>query len=159
MITKPRSRSLSLNQLVNRITAPVLKKRGFRDVQIIENWSEIVCPQLAALSLPEKLSHRGRDGAVLTVRVEGAMALELQHMVPQILERINQFYGRDAISRLQIIQGPLPMPARRPKKIIIDEENKRAAEQYVEDFPDGPLRSALSRLGGQVLQRHRKNNK
>ena len=83
----------SVGAVLGRIIAPTLKKRGFRQIDILAHWSMIVGPQLAALSCPERINRSGRlspdGGAVLTVKVEGAMALEVQHMAPLILERIN----------------------------------------------------------------------
>ncbi len=64
---------------------------------------------LARLSQPVRLSRKAtRDGqgGVLTIKVEGAMALELQHLAPQIIERLNSYYGYPAIGKLNIIQGP-----------------------------------------------------
>jgi hypothetical protein len=88
----------AIGAVLGRITAPVLKKRGFREIDILSHWSVIVGPQLAAWSCPERISRNGRgtqDGAVLTVKVEGAMALEVQHMAPLILERIQPaLWGR-----------------------------------------------------------------
>ena len=74
----------SVGTVLGRIIAPTLKKRGFRQIDILAHWPMIVGDQLAALSCPERISRSGRlspdGGAVLTVKVEGAMALEVQHM-------------------------------------------------------------------------------
>ena len=47
---------------------------------------------------------RGRLGATLVVRVEGARATEVEHLGPRIIERVNQFYGYRAIDRLKVTQ-------------------------------------------------------
>jgi hypothetical protein len=54
---------------------------------------------------PEALAR----GGTLKLRVARHRALELQHRAPLVIERINLFFGRDAVTRLALIQGPLPL--------------------------------------------------
>ena len=149
----------AVGAVLGRITAPVMKKRGFREVDILSHWPLIVGAQLAALSCPERISRNGRgtqDGAVLTVRVEGAMALEVQHMAPLILERINQHYGAGALARLNIVQGPLPLDylkAQSARETPLSEDELAAAEAALEGFANSRLKQALARLGARVERR------
>lgn len=84
-----------------------MKKRGFAEVRVATRWPEIVGENLAGQTLPEKLS-RGRDGGTLTLRVSGAAALELTYLTPQLIERINTYFGFRAVARLHFVQGPIP---------------------------------------------------
>lgn len=156
VVTKASTRSVPLSSVLGKLTGPVLKRRGFRDIHVIDHWSEIVGAQLAALSLPERLSRVSGEGAVLTIRVDGAMALEVQHMAPQILERINQFYGSNVITRLKIIQAPVNPSTTRYRRA--DPELSTAVESAdaaLDHFPPGRLRQALARLGGRIIRNSR----
>ena len=119
----------------------------------------IVGPQLAALSCPERISRNGRGtetGALLTVKVEGAMALEVQHMSPLILERINQHYGAGSIARLKIAQGPLPLDylkAQAARQTPLAETEIAEAEAALGAFHNRRLKAALARLGARVARR------
>src|SRR5205814_4040428 len=75
------------------------------------DWPAVIGADIAAATWPQAL---GRDGA-LKLRVAAATALELQHRAPLLIERINVYLGRPAVSRLVFVQGPLPLapPARR----------------------------------------------
>ena len=152
----------AVGAVLGRITSPIMKKRGFRQVDILAHWSMIVGPQLAALSCPERISRSGRgtqDGAVLTVKVEGAMALEVQHMAPLILERINQHYGGGAIARLNIVQGPLPMDylkAYAAREMPLSDDEIAAAETALGGFENSRLKLALARLGARVERRNKR---
>ena len=68
-------------------------------------WSAVAGAELAAQAWPEKL---GRDGA-LKLRVAPGFALDLQHRAPLVIERINVFFGRAAVTRLVLVQGTLPL--------------------------------------------------
>lgn len=130
-----------------------MNRRGFSDSRMLENWSAIVGPQLAAMSQPVRLSRRksGRDGedtagGVLTVKAEGAIALEIQHLAPQIIDRLNSYYGHAAISRLNIIQGPVtitPSPLNPPP---IKEEDISALADDFEEIETPRLKRALASL-------------
>ena len=90
-------------------------RRGFGEGGLIAQWPAIAGEEIARHSAPLKLSFpRGeRQGGTLTVRVAGAFAVELQHVAPLLIERINAYLGYGAITRLRLEQGRLP-PRRRP---------------------------------------------
>jgi hypothetical protein len=149
----------SVGAVLGKIIAPTLRKRGFREIDILAHWPMIVGPHIAALSCPERISRRGSDGAVLRVRVEGAMALEVQHMSPLILERINQHYGAGSITRLSIIQGPLPLAPMRKENRPPNLSELADAERALPEFPEGRLKTALTRLGARIARKPADQNK
>ena len=50
---------------------------------------------------------------MLTVTVKGAHAAMMQHIAPEIVERVNRFFGYDAVAKVQFRQGDVPAPAPR----------------------------------------------
>ena len=142
-----------VSKVLGRITGRTMNRRGFSDSRMLENWSAIVGPQLAAMSQPVRLSRRksGRDGeetagGVLTVKAEGAIALEIQHLAPQIIDRLNSYYGYAAIARLNIVQGPVTVtlsPLSPPP--IKDEEISALADDF-DEIETPRLKRALASL-------------
>ena len=54
----------------------------------------------------------------MTLRCLGAMALELQHQTPMLLERINSYFGYRAVAQLRLVQGSLRRhPQRKTAKL------------------------------------------
>jgi len=142
---------------LGKITRPALGKRGLSEAEVVLRWPEIVGPQLARQCLPEKLSYRrgATGGGILQVRVEPAAATVVQHLEPQILERVNTYYGYRAVARLQLRQQPLPKAAtarRQPPRRLTDRE-RAALRRAVAGGGDSPLRLALLALGESVLGR------
>ena len=140
---------------VSRIVKPALGKRGFAEGQMVAQWAEIVGADLARRMMPEKLTFppgERRDGA-LRLRVAPGFALEAQHREPQILERLNAFFGYRALARLILVQGPLPADrATAPRRRRDLAASERAAlAQRVASIADGELREALTRLGEAVI--------
>lgn len=92
--------------LVSRAAQPVLKKMGFEEPYIVDHWSDIVGAELAQYVTPLKLSRAQKSqGKTLTVAAPGPLTLELQHKSPQILDRINAYYGHKAIEKLRIVHN------------------------------------------------------
>jgi hypothetical protein len=107
---EPRPRRMGMVALAAEVPAiakQALGKRGFAEAGLFTHWAEIAGAALAASSLPIKLSfpRGGREDGTLTVRCGGPAALELQHLAPSVLERINGHFGYRAVARLKIEQG------------------------------------------------------
>jgi hypothetical protein len=78
--------------------------------------------------------------------------LELQHLAPQVIERINASFGFPVLKALSITQGPAARPGRaagpaRP----LDPETESELEMVLQPVADAPLRQSLTRLGRAVL--------
>ena len=90
-----------------------LKSQGFASAEILARWAEIAGPEVAAHSEPIKISWPRRgdeetaEPATLVLRVEGPAAIEIQHLSAVILERVNRFFGWQAIGRIALRQAPL----------------------------------------------------
>jgi hypothetical protein len=153
---KPRRNYMvALSAEVPAIAKAALGSRGYAEAGLFTHWAEIAGAALAAASLPIKLSFpRGkRDEGTLTVRCGGSGALELQHLAPSVLERINGHFGYRAVARLKIEQGavatrkPAPVP---PPLTRLEQDAVSAATARVAD-PE--IRASLSRLGTAIHRR------
>ncbi len=138
-----------------RVAGRALGKRGLGEAQLLAEWRAVVGEELAAETLPVKLSfvQGGRKNGVLKLRVTSAAALAVQHREPQILERINSFFGYGAVARLALIQGPLPErgPARRRAARPLTAAETASLSQRISQVSDPGLKSALERLGAAIL--------
>ncbi len=136
-------------QFVPRLTKVAFSRRGFATARLAIDWPEIVGPALADNTLPEKLTGTDRpEGGVLTIKVRPAAALEVQHLTPQLIERINQVFGFRAVGRLRLQQGvvpPRPKPRPAPPPLSPAESAQLAAQ--LAGVEDSALNEALSSLG------------
>ena len=82
----------------------------------------------------------------------------MQHQTPHIIERINTYYGYDAIARIKILQAPAPNPkAPLPRNRTLAPDDERALAAIVGTVEDPSLRHALERLGRGVLRRQKED--
>ena len=161
-----RSGMRALGAAVARITAPAFRRRGFAEAGILTDWPHIVGSQLASWTEPERLSFaRGtRVDGTLQVRVSGAWATELQHLAPQVIERVNSYFGYRAVDRLAIRQAPLSHAEAEPtetSKRPGDREHgdsepalaQPALDSGASKVENAELRRALISLGAAVKDR------
>lgn len=141
--------------LARPLLSPALRKQGFAQNEIVTRWREVVGALLASRSMPERLRfpQGERIDGTLFIRVESSFALEFQHLTPQILERVNTFYGYRAVAKLVMKQGPIPRPAARPAAAEkpLPAETQAGLESSLEGMKPGPLKDALNRLGRRLL--------
>ncbi len=105
--------------------------RGFAEAGLITEWAAIVGRDVARMSRPMQLAFpRGeRKGGVLTVECGGAAALELQHLKPQILDRINSHFGyaahRRAAHQAGLRTHETQIPLRQPRLAAAERSRDR----------------------------------
>jgi hypothetical protein len=142
----------------SRATAPIRRKRGFFEASVFSDWHDIVGDDLADQCVPMRLV-RGPEGegGTLHVKVTGPLALELQHLEPQVIERINSFYGFRAVAGLRLHQGPISAPERRQPSETPQAEASDMAQldENLAAVDDPELRRALREFGESVLARNK----
>lgn len=144
-------------RIVKSIADPAFRRQGFAQSEVLMRWSEIVGSDLARLATPVKLAFRRGSpaGGTLHVRAAGPAALELQHLAPTVVERVNTYYGYRAVERLHIVQGPAsgPAKAKPARSRTLSPAAKSRLDTMVNRTANDGLRAALRRLGTQVLAR------
>jgi hypothetical protein len=144
----------SVGRAVTKIAAPILGRRGFGEAQMIAEWASIVGAELARDTLPLKLSftRSERSDGTLHMRVGNGTAPIVQHLAPQIIERINGFFGYRAVARLSLHQGTVA-PRESPQSSPAPLSTAEAAqlENALADVESSTLRDALMRFGRAVL--------
>jgi hypothetical protein len=133
-----------LSAVMPALVRPAFRGRTAATAQVLADWAAIVGPAFAPLTTPQRLS-----SGTLTIACAGPMAMELQHVAPALMERVNSFLGRVAVTRLRFVQSvPAGAPRRAAAAILPATEAARVA---VAGLPPGELRDALERLGRVVL--------
>ena len=106
--------------------------------------------KFARYSIPLKLTFpRGkRDRGTLEIKIEPARAIEIQHLEPQLLERINLTLGFSAVSRLTLRQGRVDTsPKAAPLRALTAVEQRTLEQKVAGISASESLKNALERLG------------
>jgi hypothetical protein len=102
----------AVSALMPDIGRAAFRRFGFVQSSVVSRWDEIVGARYAAVSAPEAIRFpvgKKSDGT-LELTVEGAHATMIQHVLPDIMDRVNRFFGYGAIARVKVRQGPVSKP-------------------------------------------------
>jgi hypothetical protein len=145
-----------LSQLAGKTIADALAKQGFAQTGLVTHWAEIVGADIAdhaepiRMIWPRRVHEDDPDPATLVLRVEGPVALEIQHMSGVIIDKVNRFFGWRAVGRVQIRQAPLMRRNLKKKPRGPDPGRVAQLAAGLSDVADDGLRDALARLGAAV---------
>jgi len=154
-MNKPRSSPpRPLAEVLRKTLGEAFAKQGFASVELVTRWPEIVGMEIAAHSQPEKIqwprtpqARNAPEPGTLLLRVEGPAALEIQHLSDVILERVNQFFGWQAVDGVRLRQAPLSRRAAPRSRPAPDPAAMARIAAALPEIKDAKLRQALARLG------------
>ncbi len=146
---------------------PLVAKKGFGEASLLMQWREIVGARICDICAPERLQWPARarkpspdkpqEPATLILRVEPGFGLEVQHLAPTIIDRINAHLGWRCVSKVILRQQALARSGQKnAPRIAADPAARARAAVVVEEVADEPLRAALIRLGERALARRGK---
>jgi hypothetical protein len=145
-----------LSVLLGQVFSDAYAKQGFASRELVTRWAEIAGSEVAAHSQPLKIQWprpvegQTQEPATLVLRVEGPMALEIQHASDVILQRVNRFLGWNAVGRLALRQAPLSRGKPRQASKALDAASVATIAATLSGVEDEDLRAALARLGASI---------
>jgi hypothetical protein len=159
---RPRPLARPLAEFLDVCLSPSLAAQGFATSDIIMAWPDIVGERLAAVTQPLKIEWKRKgphadpearpDPATLVIRVESAFALELQHLAPTVIDRVNTYYGWRCIGKLVLKQGPVRrVEKKRPTAPVLTPADREKVGKAVQPIEEEALKAALDRLGQAIV--------
>ena len=140
--------------------------RQFVSADLLAAWPEIVGVRLAGLCMPVQMKpqpksrsrHKkpGQDGAILEVRADPSVQIDLDYGQALLVERVNAFFGYQAVARLKVLprlkmgSDQRARPSAQPGLVPTREGQARAHDKTAR-VTDPALRTALEALGACVL--------
>ena len=138
-------------ELVGDIAGTTFKRFGFVQGAVVSRWTEIIGDRYAKVSTPESIRFPAgkKSGGTLTLSVEGAHAPLIQHLAPLIIERVNRFFGYEAVNKIAFKQGRAPKAEARPKRPALAPVPKEIGEG-LREIADPELRACLESLASRL---------
>ncbi|MCW1382609.1 DUF721 domain-containing protein [Novosphingobium sp. KCTC 2891] len=101
--------------LMPAIGRTAFRRFGFVQSSVVTRWPEIVGANHARHCAPESIRFAPgeKSDGILQLVVTPAHAPLIQHVVPEIMERVNRFFGYRAVARVKLRQGQVQPPPRK----------------------------------------------
>jgi hypothetical protein len=159
-MARPLARPLA--EFLDVCLSPSLAAQGFATSDIIMAWGDIVGERLAAFTQPLKIEWKKKaphadpesrpEASTLVIRVESAFALELQHLAPTIIDRVNTYYGWRCIGKLVLKQGPVRRVEKKPPLAsALTPADREKVSTAIGPIEEEGLKAALDRLGQAIV--------
>ncbi len=106
-----------IGDLMPAIGRTAFRRFGFVQSSVVTRWPEIVGAAHARHCAPESIrfAHGEKAEGTLHLVVSAAHAPLIQHVVPEIIERVNRFFGYRAVAQVRMRQGVVAAPRAEPK--------------------------------------------
>lgn len=158
-----RQRARSVTEILGEVLEPVLARKTGMKLDLVRSWSELAGADYAKTTRPEKIDwprRRNEDDpfepGVLIVACEPSVALFFQHEQPQIIERVNLFFGFEAIKRLKILQRPVlqlgDVTSDKTEKALSSKDQSKLND-ILGEIEDPEIREKLAKLGSGIYRR------
>ena len=153
----------SVSEIVGKVLEPVLARRAGMTLDLINAWPEIAGEEFRETTRPEKINWPRRaheddpfKPAVLVVACENSVALFFQHEQPAILERINVFFGFEAIDRSTILQKAVISADKKKPGVVssVSSTDEERLAVILNEIDDPVLKETLAKLGRGVISRN-----
>jgi hypothetical protein len=139
----------AISDLMPEIGRAAFRRFGFVQSSVVTRWADIVGPRYAGISAPESIRFPAGEkvGGTLSLVVTSGYATMMQHVLPEIIERVNRFFGYEAVAKVAMRQGevivsaPDPSPPPRNLKPLPVELG-----DSLRDIGDPELRAVLESL-------------
>ncbi|WP_284125964.1 DUF721 domain-containing protein [Parerythrobacter aestuarii] len=97
----------AVGDLMPQIGRTAFRRFGFVQSSVVTRWPEIVGPRHAKVCAPEAIRFPPgeKSEGILQLVVLPAHAPIIQHVIPEIIERVNRFFGYQAVARVKLRQG------------------------------------------------------
>ncbi|TKD53269.1 DUF721 domain-containing protein [Sphingomonas baiyangensis] len=151
----PRSnRVRPVADLLPDIGGAAFRRFGFVQSAVVSRWGEIVGERYARVSSPESIRfpHGKRADGTLTLTVAGAHGPMMQHIAPEIVERVNRFFGYAAVARIVIRAGELRRPRARATPRPAAPPLPAELGDSLRDIADPELKAVLEALASGLAE-------
>jgi hypothetical protein len=141
----------AIADLMPEIGRTAFRKFGFVQSSVVTRWPEIVGPRHARACLPEAIRFPPGEkcDGILQLVVTPAQAPIIQHVIPEIIERVNRFFGYKAVAKVKLRQGVVQPPASMAAPASAPPSLKPVPVELgdsLRDIGDGELRAVLESL-------------
>jgi len=149
----------SLGSIFMPIVKDAISSEDLISTDIMCKWRDIVGLEIACFCYPLKAKYNPKNN-MRTLYVEvpiGGYAIEIQHKESYILNKINAYFGYQAIHKINISQNANLQPVlvssvlNETKEVELSEDDMRSLLALTEEIKDEKLRENLIKIGKKII--------
>lgn len=146
----------SIAELMPEVGRTAFHRFGFVQSSVVTRWPEIVGARHARACVPESIRFPPGEkcDGVLQLVVLPAHAPLIQHVIPEIIERVNRFFGYQAVVRVKLRQGEVMAPVATAQRAVPSQQPIPVAmDESLRGITNPDLRRVLESLARSLSRR------
>lgn len=148
----------SVAELMPEVGRTAFRRFGFIQSSVVTRWPEIVGAKHARICSPEAIRFPPgeKSNGILELVVVPAHAPLISHVTPEIIERVNRFFGYSAVARVKLRQGAVkpPLENHRPAAPPSLKPIPMELGDSLRDIGDPELRTVLESLARSLANKN-----
>ena len=129
-----------------------IKEKNFLEVSLIKKWREIIGDDIAKFCWPIKIifSDIKNSYGLIFLKTKRGRSMEIEFKNEEIIEKLNQYFGYNAISKISVVQDfDIKDAYKKNKK---REKNKNPQSKIINKVKKGDIKMALKRLNKTLFE-------
>ncbi|CCA91478.1 MULTISPECIES: DUF721 domain-containing protein [unclassified Novosphingobium] len=153
----------AISDLMPEVGRTAFRRFGFVQSSVVTRWPEIVGARHARVCSPESIRFPPgeKSDGILQLVVLPAHAPMIQHVIPEIIDRVNRFFGYNAVARAKIRQGEVKAPPASDRRSAPPSLKPVPMElgESLRDIGDPELRAVLESLARSMAAKEDQKDK
>ena len=140
----------SLPKIINKN----IKERNFFEISLIKKWKEIIGNDIAKFCWPIKISFPNikNSNGIIFLKTKRGRSMEIEFKNEEIIEKLNQYFGYKAISKISVVQDFDIKDNKTEKSKIIKKTIKEPEYKIINKIKKNSLRLALKKLNKTLFE-------
>ena len=153
-----------IRSVLDPFARKMLGKKAFAEADVICHWKDIAGEETARFSRPLKIDFKKDERTKGTLWIEisgGAFALEIQSKSTMLINKVNTFFGYEAVSAIKMIQNPAVAEKEKHsthnfEKTLVSPQEEFYINKLSEGIQNAELEKALQKLGQAIVINNKK---
>ena len=152
MKEKKQSYFKKIGNSLPKIVDKNIKEKNFIEVSLIKKWREIIGEDIAKFCWPIKIifSNINNSNGIIFLKTKRGRSMEIEFKNEEIIEKLNQYFGYNAISKISVVQDfDIKDAYKKNKK---REKNKNTQSKIINKVKKGDVKMALKKLNKTLFE-------
>ena len=152
-----------MRSVLDPFARKMLGKKAFAEADVICHWKDIAGEETARFSKPLKIDFKKDERTKGTLWIEisgGAFALEIQSKSKMLINKVNTFFGYEAVSAIKMIQNPAVIEQENSsynfEKTLVSQQEEIYINSLSKGLQNTELEKALQKLGQSIVINNKK---
>tara|TARA_B000000460_G_C21283726_1_gene292876 strand:+ start:16 stop:483 length:468 start_codon:yes stop_codon:yes gene_type:complete len=131
-----------------------IKEKNFIEISLIKKWREIIGDDIAKFCWPIKIvfSEINNLNGIIFLKTMRGKSMEIEFKNEEIIEKLNQYFGYKAISKISVVQDFDIKDNKTEKSKIIKKTIKEPEYKIINKIKKNSLRLALKKLNKTLFE-------